>query len=110
MDTAFVSARVRVCLKREAKFPVVANSRPNHRIPGRADYFLGSFMFDDREVLEPGDCAQAVGRFIVLESDLPAFKPGFLWEVHGGPNNLLGTAEYLEPFTEQSGEGRHAAV
>ena len=106
MDTILV-ARVRVCLEPQARWPLRTGCRPNHRLPGRRnDYFLGSLTFEGQDSLEPGQRAEAVGRFIILEEDLACFTPGFQWEVCAGPDNVIGSVEYLHGIQET---GRRSA-
>jgi hypothetical protein len=59
--------------------------RPNHRMPGRDYTFIGQLDFVDRELLQPGECCQARGTFVIAEQDRSKFQAGFTWPIAQGP-------------------------
>lgn len=69
--------------------------RPNHRIPGREQYFIGQLEFSDREWLKPGEECEARGSFIIAATDRAFFTPGLVWEVCEGPKKVVGSCKLL---------------
>ena len=96
-----IRARVKACLEASLigghdgwRFGV----KCNHRSVGRDDYFIGQLSFIDEEWVKPGDCAEAIGSFVVLHSDLPIFVAGVSWLVCERPDRAVGSAKLLELF------------
>lgn len=97
------NARVRVCLDAGAmrgREGWRTGIRPNHRIAGRAnEMFMGMLEFSDREWLRPGECAEAIGSFMIMSVDMPLFVAGFSWELCEGLH-VVGRAQLLERLDE----------
>jgi len=96
-DVVNFKARVKLCLEDSKEHKGWCTGvRPNHRIVGRNQFFVGQLVFIDSTWVAPGDCVDAIGSFLIHPSDAATLTIGTSWLVYDEPRRVAGTAKLLE--------------